>query len=124
MYQPTGTPSVRHWDVDGYVLDSDTMEWFGERYVGDAEIPFDEPGLAPLFGDLTGMPPALFTIGTLDPLVDDTLFMAARWAAAGAEATLEIYPGGVHAFDAFPIEIGIRARRTMHDFIRTAVASR
>lgn len=122
VYAPTGTPSVRRWGLDGYVLDSDTMEWFGEHYTSGIEVAHDDPDLAPLYGDLTRMPPALFTIGTLDPLVDDTLFMAARWAAAGSDATLAVYPGGVHAFDAFPIDIGLRAREAMHDFIRNAVA--
>jgi acetyl esterase len=39
------------------------------------------------------MPIALFSCGTLDPLLDDTLFMAARWQAAGSPAQLAIYPG-------------------------------
>ena len=39
--------------------------------------------ISPLYGDLRGMPPALFTVGTLDYLYDDSLFMAARWHAAG-----------------------------------------
>ena len=57
----------------------------------------------------TALPRALFTVGTLDPLLDDSLFMAARWAAAGNDAELVVYEDGVHGFDAFPIELG-RAR--------------
>lgn len=121
VYLPSGTPSVRHWDVDGYVLDSDTMAWFGHHYAGTETVSFDHPDLAPVYGDLTEMPPGLFTIGTLDPLIDDTLFMAARWAAAGNATHLAVYPGGVHAFDAFDIEIGRRSRSTMHEFIAKAV---
>jgi acetyl esterase/lipase len=44
------------------------------------------------------MPPALFTRGTLDPLLDDTLFMAARWEAAGSPAEVAIYRGAPHEF--------------------------
>jgi acetyl esterase len=44
------------------------------------------------------MPAALFSCGTLDPLLDDTLFMAARWQAAGNPAELAIYPGAPHEF--------------------------
>lgn len=116
-YLPSGTPSAHRSDADGPILDRDTLDWFGSHYAGSAGVRWDDPDLAPLYGDLSGMPPALFTIGTLDPLVDDTLFMASRWTAAGAEARLEIYPGGVHAFDAFPTEIATRARATMHEFI-------
>jgi acetyl esterase/lipase len=123
VFQPTGTPSVKHWNRHGYVLDRETMEWFGEHYVGDIAVAYDDPRLAPLNGDLSDMPPALFTIGTLDPLLDDTLFMAARWAAAGAETHLGVYPGGVHAFDAFPTDIGLRARTRMHEFIHDVTAA-
>ena len=122
-YLPSGTPSVRRWDQDGYVLDSDTMEWFADLYVGDVDVRFDDPRLAPLYGDLGGLPPALFTIGTLDPLVDDTLFMAMRWEVAGNEAEVAVYPGGVHAFDAFPTELGQSARERMHRFIAAAVST-
>ncbi len=81
----------------------------------------DDPGYSPLYGDLANMPPALFTIGTRDPLVDDTLFMATRWLSAGNETQFEIYPGGIHAFDAFPIAMGLAARQRMHDFVRIRV---
>ena len=42
-----------------------------------------DPDISPLYADLKGLPPALFSVGTQDLLLDDTLFMAARWAAAG-----------------------------------------
>jgi acetyl esterase len=63
------------------------------------------------------VPPALFTVGTLDPLLDDSLFMAARWTAAGNDAELAIYPGGVHAFNAFPIAIAGEANARVLRFL-------
>lgn len=42
-------------------------------------------------------------IGTEDPLLDDTLFMAARWWAAGNEMVLRADPDAPHGFDLFPI---------------------
>ncbi len=121
-YAPYGTPSVRQWDKRGLILEPEMMAWFAEHYIGGQQIPMDDPYFSPLYGTLTGMPPALFTIGTWDPLVDDTLFMASRWAAAGIATDLEVYPGGIHAFDAFPTEIARRARTRMHDYIRSAVS--
>jgi acetyl esterase len=118
---PAGTPSVRSWSEDGLVLDADTMAWFNDHYRPDGQDVFDEPSYAPLYGSLHDLPPALFTVGTRDPLLDDTLFMAMRWVAAGHRTELEIKPGGVHGFDAFPITIGIEARRRMHAFIAEVV---
>jgi acetyl esterase len=117
-YLPTGTPSVRHWNRKGLILEPDTMNWFRDHYVADQDIPMDDTLFSPLYGDLSDMPPALFTIGTWDPLLDDTLFMAMRWMAAGNDTELEIYPGGTHAFDAFPTTIAVAARDRMHDFLR------
>ncbi len=121
-YLPPGTPSVRQWTTKGLILESDTMNWFGNHYVGGQKIAMDDPYFSPLYGDLADMPPALFTVGTWDPLLDDTLFMAMRWLAAGNETGLEIYPGGVHAFDAFPTAIAAASRTRMHDFLRSAVS--
>ncbi len=120
-YLPHGTPSVRQWTTRGLILEPDTMNWFGEHYVGGQTIEMDDPDFSPLYGRLNNMPPALFSVGTWDPLLDDTLFMATRWLAAGNNAELAIYPGGVHAFDAFPIPIAAEARGRMHRFIADAV---
>ena len=48
------------------------------------------------------MPPALFTVGTRDALLDDSLFMAPRWLAAGNIAELALYPGACHGFVSIP----------------------
>jgi len=42
------------------------------------------------------MPAAIFSVGTRDALVDDSLFMAPRWLAAGNAAELAIHPGACH----------------------------
>jgi acetyl esterase len=56
------------------------------------------PEISPLLNDLAGLPPALFTVGDLDPLRDDTLLMAQRWQLAGSDAELDVWPEGAHAF--------------------------
>jgi acetyl esterase/lipase len=78
--------------------------------------------ISPLYADLKGMPPALFTIGTRDALLDDSLFMYARWIAAGNQAELAIYPGGAHGFTAFPYTLGKEAHARMDDFLARASA--
>lgn len=115
-YDITLTPSVRSWGERNLVLNTPLIEWFVDLFVPDASLRRD-PDVSPLFGDLSGMPPALFTVGTLDPLVDDTLFMASRWIAAGNEAELHVCPGGMHGFVAFPNKPGREAIDRMVGFL-------
>ena len=63
-----------------------------------------EPDVSPLYANLSGMPPALFSVGTRDLLLDDSLFMAPRWLAAGNVAELAIYPGACHGFVSVPFQ--------------------
>ena len=60
------------------------------------------PEVSPLYAPLHDMPPALFTVGTADHLVDDTLLFAARWQLAGNDAELLVYPDAPHACMAIP----------------------
>ena len=99
------------------------IHWFNKHYVPDVDKR-DDPDVSPLYADLSGMPPARFTVGTLDPLLDDTLFMHARWLAAGNRAELGVYPGGTHVFTMFPIKIAKEANRGIFGFIsKTAKGS-
>jgi acetyl esterase/lipase len=77
-------------------------EYYLEAYVGGVEDRTD-PDISPLFGDLHGLPPALLAVGTLDPVLEDTLLMAMRLAAAGGEVDLRVYPEAGHGFLGSPI---------------------
>ena len=83
------------------------MAWFAKSFVPAGN--YRDPDVSPLYANLGGMPPALFTVGTLDPLLDDSLFMHGRWLAAGNEGELAVYPGGIHGFTGFPVSIGREA---------------
>lgn len=120
-YDLSGTPSVLGWSAPNMVLDRENIAWFTDNFVPDVARR-REPDVSPLYADLRGLPPALFTIGTLDPLVDDSLFMYGRWVAAGNEAELAVYPGGVHGFTLFPIPLGQSALDRMGGFIAGAVS--
>lgn len=115
-----GTPSVCNWGDENLVLSTPIIEWFNSSFVGDRDR--SDPDISPLLADLSGLPPALFTIGTLDPLLDDTLFMAQRWAAAGNDAELAVYPGGVHAFDYWDEPLGRAADARVARFLRERLA--
>ncbi len=120
-YDMAMTPSQANWGDRNLVLSTPIIAWFADHFV-PAERRRD-PDVSPLYADLAGLPPALFTVGTMDPLLDDTLFMAARWEAAGNVAEVAVYPGGIHAFDYFrDLSLGQEARRRMHAFLADRLA--
>jgi acetyl esterase len=93
------TPSAYLSSEDSLVL---THDWlFGLVEVGLPGLSLEQrrtPALSPMLNDLSGLPPALFTVGDLDPLRDDSILMAARWQLAGGTAALDVWPEGGHAF--------------------------
>jgi len=114
------TPSARNWGERYLVLSTPIIEWFTNMWVPDRARRAD-PDVSPLHADLRGLPPALFSVGTLDPLLDDSLFMASRWTAAGNRAELAVYPGGVHGFNLFPLPLAEQANRRCHAFVADAL---
>jgi len=109
------TPSVRRWGERNLVLSTPIIEWFTDQFVPRGRRA--EPDVSPLHAELGGLPQALFTVGTEDPLLDDSLFMHARWRAAGAPAELAVWPGGAHGFNAFPLPLAERANARIAAFL-------
>lgn len=110
-------PQAWHFDA-GLVLDVEIMQKFTEAYQpGTTQEQRRDPKISPLFKNLNELgekgvlPPALFTCGTLDPLLDDSVLMATKWMIAGAEAVLKIYPGAPHGFTLFPPSVGTETVR-------------
>jgi acetyl esterase len=74
--------------------------------------------VSPAFADLRGLPPALFTVGTLDHMFDDTILTASRWSAAGNVTELAVYPDCGHGFHWFTeTELSRRAVARIHEFL-------
>lgn len=103
------TPSARAWGDRELVLSTPFLREMAKCYVDSSR--YQDPAVSPLYADLEGLGSALFTVGTLDPLLDDTLFMYARWVAAGNPARLAVYPGAVHAFTGIPSRTARAANR-------------
>jgi acetyl esterase/lipase len=113
------TPSQRRWGDRNLVLSTPIIAWFADQFLPahSAEQRRD-PDVSPLFAELSGMPPAIFTIGTSDPLLDDTLFMEARWRHAGHPTELRIWPEAPHGFVSLPMSVADVALGAEHDFLR------
>jgi acetyl esterase len=110
------TPSQRQFGNTRLVLRTIDMQQFYHALlptVTDRRV----PDISPLYADLKNLCPALFTVGTRDALLDDTLFMHARWVAAGNNAELAVYPGGPHGFTLFPSALSKAAQARMDIFL-------
>lgn len=91
-------PMVVHHEK-ALVIDYDVMQQYIDALLPNTS-PTDrrDPSISPFFADIRGkkLPPALFTCGSEDPLLDDTVFMGAKWAMWGNESIVKIYNGAPH----------------------------
>lgn len=103
IYDLGRTPSQRGVPERPDILTVEQIEYFAELFTAGMS-PEDrrDPDVSPLYADLRGLPPALFTVGADDHLVDDTLFLAARWELAGNDAELLVYPDAPHGCIGMP----------------------
>lgn len=69
------------------------------HYLGDSDR--KHPLASPVFADLSGLPPLLVQVGSIEILLDDSLAIAANAGAAGTMVRLEVHPGLPHVFHAF-----------------------
>lgn len=105
VYDLTGTPSVCSAPADTLVLDGPGM--IEALRLLTPELTDEQrrqPPLSPLYGDFSGFPPALLFAGELDPLRDDTLEIARRWAQS-APVEMYLLPSSPHGFIHFPTAI-------------------
>jgi acetyl esterase/lipase len=119
-YDLSGTPATHGFRPSDApdVLTIDTFEFVHECYLpGRTREQTRVPEISPLYAQLHDLPPALFTVGTADHLLDDSLFMSARWAAYGNESELAVYPDCVHGFVGFPMELAKRANERIGEFL-------
>jgi acetyl esterase len=123
VFDLTMTPSQRQGG-DKLLIPTPTMRWFYEQFLpGRTMEECRDPDISPLYADLRGLPPARFVVGTEDPLLDDSLFMAARWQAAGNVAELEVVAEAVHGFVAFPVTAAKRELTRQSEFIARTLSS-
>jgi len=121
-YDYSMTPSQRQFGDRRLVLRTVDIEKFRDAYLPGLQQDLLDPDISALYADLKGLPPALFTIGTEDALLDDSLFMYSRYVAAGNQAELAIYPGGAHGFNAYPLAIASQANARMDAFLARLTA--
>ncbi|ONH51504.1 Acetyl esterase/lipase [Pseudomonas cedrina] len=114
VYDLTGTPSVRTAGPQTLMLDGPGMvEALRMLTPGLSDDERRQPPLSPLYGDFSGMPPALMFVGELDPLKDDTLLIAEHWP----EAEAYLLPESAHGFIHFPVAMAASVLACSHTWI-------
>lgn len=117
-------PSRHVMGAGQLLIDAQACEFYVRMFLGEA-VSADDPAVAPLrlppeaYADL---PPALFCVGTLDPLHDDTIEMNARWKQAGNRSWLAVYEDAPHAFDLLAVPEGRHLTAMREQFIRHCLA--
>jgi len=109
--RPAALPVIAHWAIypaadmvthypsfkqlgTGYLLTEEAMTWFNGHYRPDVT---DWRG-SPMVADLAGLPPALVTTASLDPIRDQGRAYAAGLARAGVPVSFREARGNIHGF--------------------------
>lgn len=98
-------------------------------YLQDAFLPDPttdrrDPSVSPLYFNFSALPagstlpPALFLCGTADRLLDDTIFMSAKWQVAGGKALVKFFPGEPHGFSGFPPAVSPGAAGAIEEVVK------
>jgi acetyl esterase len=117
VYDLGRTPSQRLATDSSFLSKRDMQEIFQLVFGGWSIEKLQSPQYSPLYANLHGLPPALFTVGAADPLADDTYFMEARWRMSGNKTYLAVYPESGHGVDLFPTKMAKIAKGKMYQWI-------
>lgn len=102
VFDLSGTPSIRS-DVEKSVpICGDELLWLYKLYCSkvrrDDALPVDnkDASVSPLYADLSSLPPAFFSVGTADPLLDDSLLMAEKYRSCNNDVEFTLIEAGEH----------------------------
>ncbi len=134
FFDLSGTPSVRIDGNESSPISGDELLFMADMYCSklkggsnnddqSANLDRRDPSISPLYANLSSLPPALFSVGSADPLLDDSLFLASRYCVGGNNyAELVIYEGGEHGIGHFGSqeddEMGKRTREYTYEFMK------
>jgi len=88
------------------------------HYLGKTDV--RTPLAAPLYADLTGLPPLYIQVGTAETLYDDSVRLAERARKAGVEVIFEPWEEMIHVFQVFAAMLpeGRQAIEKIGEFVR------
>jgi acetyl esterase len=92
--------SFAQWGGGDFGLSVAALERYAAAYTPEFDSRAD-PRVAPLAGELSGLPPALLVAAGCDPLLDDSIELHERLIAKGSQARLIRYDGIIHGYLAY-----------------------
>jgi monoterpene epsilon-lactone hydrolase len=95
-----GESMVTRADLDPLVQRDHLLE-MAKIYLGGADP--RTPLAAPIYADLTGLPPLLIQVGTAEALFDDAARLAEKAKSAGVQVVLEPWEDMIHMWHFFPM---------------------
>ena len=112
-----GESMTTNKELDPFVQ-RETIQFLAPMFVGDRDL--RTPLAAPLYADMTGLPPLLIQVGGTETMLDDATRMADRAKAAGVDVTLEVWEDMVHDWQIFApiLPEGQQAIDRIGEFIR------
>jgi acetyl esterase/lipase len=96
--EATGETFTTNAEVDPLVQ-RDLVLGIAGMYLGGKDP--RAPLASPIHADLTGLPPLLLQVGSIETLLDDSNEMARRARAAGVEVEVEVWDDMPHVFQGF-----------------------
>ena len=94
------------------------LEAFAQAYLGDRDR--RAPLASPVYADVSGLPPLLFMVGSVEIIRDDSVRLVEKAKAAGVDATLEVWDDMPHNWHQFALVLpeGQQAVDRIGGFIR------
>jgi acetyl esterase/lipase len=119
-----GTDMVRNAGKDTLLLHGPTLMKVMDTVTRGMSVEARRaPDISPFYADLHGMPPAIFIVGTGDPLLDDSKMMHAKWSQT-TSAELVVVPEAAHGFNHFESRAGDKVNAYIRQWISARLAAR
>ncbi|WP_280356533.1 alpha/beta hydrolase [Nocardia otitidiscaviarum] len=125
LISPALELSLSNPEIDAVLPRDPWLGRHGSRVLTElwrGDLPFTDPRVSPLAGEMSGLGPLTIFCGTHDILVPDTRLLVAKARAAGVEVDYHEQSGLVHVYPLTPTPEGRTARTVVVDRLRDALA--
>ncbi|MGQ0619008.1 MAG: alpha/beta hydrolase [Panacagrimonas sp.] len=105
-------------DAEDPIVHKPMVDQLARMYLPEGSL--RQPGVSPLHGDLSGLPPLLIQVGSRETLLDNSERIAARARSQGVDVQLDVWQGQIHVWHIFAsrLDEGVEAIQKLGEFIR------